>query len=44
MTTRRSGSTTVAHAIVRSGSSLCVAGGTEVDKSVIVRGFLTKDR
>lgn len=34
----------VAHAIVRSGNSLCVAGGTAVDKSVIVRGFLTKDR
>jgi len=37
-------STAVGHAIVRSGNSLCVAGGTAVDKSVIVRGFLTKDR
>ena len=34
----------VANAIVPAGISVCVAGGTDGTKTVILRGFLTKDR
>jgi hypothetical protein len=38
------GTAAIANAIVRSGSTVCVAGGTTGTKQVILRGFLTKDR